>query len=104
VGDVGENLRTHLRWPTPLALLGKHLPVQEELTSPDAPRLAPCDGSLEARLPHRALEAELLRRVDVVDLLREEQVNHGPGAVAAPGDRLPGRLLENFAGPRLEGV
>src|SRR5882757_2263071 len=93
------NLGADLRWPAPLALLRQHLPVQEELTTPDTPRLAPCDGSLEARFANRALEAERLGRVDVVDLLREEQLEHRPGAVAAPGERLPGRQLLGFAGP-----
>ena len=55
--------------------------------------------AFEAEIFHRALEAERLCRVDVVDLLREEQFEHGPGAVAAPGERLPGRCGRGHRSP-----
>src|SRR3954471_15492219 len=74
-----------LGWASPLALLGEDLPVEEELTTPDAPRLAPLDGAGKARLLHRAQLADLLCPADVVDLLGEEQRRHGRCAVLAAG-------------------
>src|SRR5690348_6843022 len=89
-------LRTHLRRPAALALLRDHLPVHEELSAPDAPRLTPRQCGIEAVLTHRALQAERLGRGDVVELLREEQLRHRPRAVVAARQVLPYRLLDGL--------
>ena len=65
----------HLRRPAPTPLVREHLAVGEELAAPDAPRLTPFDRGVEALVLHRALDAERLGPQDVVELLREEQVD-----------------------------
>src|SRR5262245_37833617 len=48
--DVGQLILRagHLRGSTPAALALEDLAVQEQLPTPDAPRLAPLEGALEA--------------------------------------------------------
>src|SRR4051794_1964134 len=75
--------RRVLGWAAPLALLGQDLAVGEQVSAPDAPRLTPLEGTLEARLGHRAEGADGLGPGDVVDLLREEQADHRRRPVAA---------------------
>src|SRR5205085_12219726 len=65
----------------------QHLALEEEPPAPDAVRLVPCEGALEARLSQGALGADRLRPGNVVKLLGEEQRGEVAGAVLAPGLR-----------------
>src|SRR6185503_17818082 len=67
--------------PTPL---GRQDPsVEEQLPTPDTPRLTPHDGALEALVHHRAPGADRLGPSDVLELLREEDTGQRRLAVTA---------------------
>src|SRR5439155_8271326 len=92
VERVGERRRlgwSHFRRPASLALLRDDLAVDEELATPHAPWLGALQRGVEARSAHLAAGAERLRAVDVVDLLREEQLEHRAGTGGAAGERAP---------------
>src|SRR5438067_2136038 len=90
----------HLRWPAAPPLAGQHLAVEEELTTPHSPRLAPLERTLEALGDDRADRADLLGARDVLQLLAEEQTAHRAGAVVAASVAPPvgGRQLAGEAG------
>ena len=69
---------------SPIAV-GELLRIGEELAAPHSPGLAPIDRPLEARIHERAAGADGLGPADVVQLLREEQLDHAAGAVATAG-------------------
>src|SRR5215204_768881 len=90
--------RPHLGRSAALALLGEHLAVGEQLATPDAPRLAPHLGRLEAGLAHRARPAEGLGPRDVIELLGEEQFDERRRTVATSGVEPPGLVFCDLDG------
>lgn len=76
-----------LRRATPRTFVGKDPTVGEEVPTPDPARLVAVDGTLKARLCHRATVADSLGLANVGEIVGEEQVGSG-GRVPAKG-RVP---------------
>ena len=72
-GDLGQLIFSpeDLRRATLASLRGQDPTVHEHVPAPDSPRLAACDGSLEAFDHHGAGGADDLRRGDVLKLFGE---------------------------------
>src|SRR5262245_49134018 len=90
-----------LRRTPPASRVRDDPPVDEQLAAPDAPRLAPCHGRLEAGLPHVAPGAERLGASDVVECLREEERGQLTRPVGTPCLQAPFLAL---VPPVLDGV
>src|SRR4051812_14560213 len=69
-----------LAWPSSRALAGDHHSGEEQLTAPDAPRLAPLEGARQALGPDRAVLAQRLRELHVAGRLGEVQLRVLPAA------------------------
>ena len=74
-----------LRRATARALVGDDAPVEQQLATPDAPRLLAVLGLPEAGGGEGALAADRLGPGDVDDVVGEEQRGQGPVAVGAAG-------------------
>ena len=85
VSWMSSSGRGFLRRSTPAPLLGQHLAVEEQLPTPNAPRLAALERAREARRDQGTGGADALGPHDVRDLVREEQLRQAPGLVAAAG-------------------
>jgi hypothetical protein len=89
--------------PTPPALAGEDLAVQEQLAAPHTPRLPSFERPFEAGDERRAGRTDVLGPGDVLQLLAEEQLGETSAAVVAAGVRPPA-VLDEELGPWLVGV